>query len=99
MIQLGLRPEPLRVILVNGSTFRTQFTLEDPLESFDDIAPILRFEDGTEWEASLSEDDTVASWDKTVLQVETLVASLGLGRQVTLLYNETFWAQGRVEIH
>lgn len=101
IIELGLRPDLLRVKLLTGSPFYTEMHIFDQTESFD-VPPILSFPlpDGSsiEWSASVStETPHIAIFDFTPEQVDELITS-SKTRTAVLKYDEFTWATGRFEV-
>lgn len=98
MIQLGRKPDSLRVLLTKDGSWLSSIDLLDSDEDFSGFEPELHFPDGTVWTSVLSEADKVATWSKAGSAVTTLIAAIGLDREVTLWYNGAVWAKGRIEI-
>lgn len=95
VIELGRRPDLLRVLLLPGAGFTTQIKLtgEDVFEEH----PILLFPlQATTWAAELLDPQT-AVFTITATQVDLLIGRAGDGRDATLFYGETPWSTGKWE--
>lgn len=94
-INLGLQPETLRVILVTGADFLCTLRLSENWPGSTVLS--LVFEDGAEWDATISTTDAVFSEDKAD-------ADLIAGQSVVKLRyvngtTDQIWAIGTVVRH
>lgn len=95
VIELGRRPDLLRVLLVAGGGFTTQIKLLDEAEQFD-APPELSFPlQATTWTAELADPKT-AVFTVSSADVDLLIAQRG-ERNAILKYGETVWSTGKWE--
>ena len=98
MITLGRIPEQLVVNLTPGAPFFVVLHRKDPAGQPADwpSAPILTFEDGPTWTASVSGSE--ATWDRSSTEVDAVIDGLTNGR-VRLALDGHAWATGSVVVN
>lgn len=94
MLELGRKPERLRLLLVAGDSFRCEIELDETTEFL--TPPVLKFSDGTLWTAELP-GARLASFDVSppeVLDVLDLP-----NREVLLILDGVIFATGPFEVN
>lgn len=102
VIETGRKPEVLRVRLLTGSSFYTEFELADPDDIFE-TAPRLVFDIPAPaspiiWTSTVPVDNTkLAIFEATPEQIAALVEA-SKTRSVYLELDEIVWARGKFEV-
>lgn len=103
VIELGRRPELVRVMLQPGDSFFTEIKLADEGDTYE-VAPVLVFPTPTtetpaaeiRWTADL-DSPTVAQFEATKEQVDAVISG-SKTREVIVEYNGITWYSGHFEI-
>lgn len=99
VIEVGRRPELLRVMLVPNNSFFCEIALVREGDQYD-AAPVLVFPISAEveirWPAEL-QSATVAQFQATAAEVETLIAA-SPHREAIIEYGGATWFKGKFEV-
>ena len=104
VIETGRKPEVLRVRLLTGSAFYTEFELADPDDTFDPLVPPRLVFDLPApaspiiWTSTIPVDNLkLAIFEATPEQIAALVEA-SKTRSVYLELDEIVWARGKFEV-
>lgn len=94
MLELGPKPETLRLVLVNRQAFIAELELYDEDDTWGATAPAIVFESGQAWISTLL-SQKVARFEATKEQVAAAVAGLATKQGADLVYGEALLARCR----
>lgn len=97
MLQLGQKPEPLRLLVTRGTNFAAEIELLDADDDWAGQAPELHFDGATPWVAVL-EGAKLASFYVTAAVVDETLSVLAGRDEVSLKYGDAVLAKGRLEV-